>query len=222
MRLSRTRSPTMNVIILSRCGQVKVHSCSSMHTLKLDWVWGIFLKSYDAFPSIGLVILRALALLLVISTSASLRKGDSTLWARHSQKAMRGKTLCFVLFPYAVELAQPSFTRKDAAADGTLDRQSVHQHAHGCKDNTSNDPFSRCKSVQRFGYRWNWRTQNTVWLQVQKWTAKSRRKELYTWYCVCAVKPSTTPMTTWPPRPRGHSTQRTWTLTCEVNVCAVL
>ena len=29
-----------------------------------------------------------------------------------------------------------------------------------------------------------------------KWTTKSRRKELYTWYCVCVVKPSTTPMTT--------------------------
>ena len=30
-------------------------------------------------------------------------------------------------------------------------------------------------------------------------------------YCVCVVKPSTTPMTTWPPRPRTPSTQRTWT-----------
>ena len=38
-------------------------------------------------------------------------------------------------------------------------------------------------------------------------------------YCVCVVKPSTTPMTTWPPRPRTPSTQRTWTLTRE---CAVL
>ena len=27
-----------------------------------------------------------------------------------------------------------------------------------CKDNTSNDPFSRCKSVQQFGHRWNWRS----------------------------------------------------------------
>ena len=34
-----------------------------------------------------------------------------------------------------------------------------------CEDNTSNDPFSRCKSVQQLGYRWNWRSQNTVWLQ---------------------------------------------------------
>ena len=59
-----------------------------------------------------------------------------------------------------------------------------------CKDNTSNDPFSRCKSVQQFGYRWNWRSQNTVWLQVHNCTTKSRRKELYTWYCVCVVKPS--------------------------------
>ena len=59
-----------------------------------------------------------------------------------------------------------------------------------CKDHTSNDPFSRCKSVQQFGYRWNWRSQNTVWLPVHNWTTKSRRKELYTWYCVCVVKPS--------------------------------
>ena len=73
----------------------------------------------------------------------------------------------------------------------------------------------------------NWRSQNTVWLQVQKWTTKSRRKELCSWscvnrarhqwqrdhqgYCVCVVKPSTTLMT--------PSTQRTWTLTRE---CAVL
>ena len=65
----------------------------------------------------------------------------------------------------------------------------------------------------------NWRSQNTVWLQVQKWTTKSRRKEICTWYYVFVVKPSTTPMTTWPPRPRTPSTQRTWTLTRE---CAVL
>ena len=65
----------------------------------------------------------------------------------------------------------------------------------------------------------NWRSQNTVWLQVQKWTTKSRRKDICIWYHVCVVKPSTTPMTTWPPRPRTPSTQRTWTLTRE---CAVL
>ena len=41
-----------------------------------------------------------------------------------------------------------------------------------------------------FGYRWIWRSQNTVWLQVHKWTTKSRRKELCFWYCVCVVKPS--------------------------------
>ena len=34
-------------------------------------------------------------------------------------------------------------------------------------------------------------------------------------YCVCVEKPSTTPMTTWPPRPRAPSTQRTWTSTRE-------
>ena len=49
--------------------------------------------------------------------------------------------------------------------------------------------------------------------------SKSRRKEFCTWYYVCVVKPSTTPMTTWPPRPRTPSTQRALTLTRE---CAVL
>ena len=88
-----------------------------------------------------------------------------------------------------------------------------------CKDNTSNDPFSRCKSVQQFGYRWNWRSQNTVWQQVHNWTTISRRKELYTWYCVCVVKPSDKThdtndnVTT---RPRAPSTQRTWTSTREL------
>ena len=40
----------------------------------------------------------------------------------------------------------------------------------GCKHNTSNDPFSRCKSVQYMATGKNWRSQHTVWLQVQKWT----------------------------------------------------
>ena len=50
-----------------------------------------------------------------------------------------------------------------------------------CKDNTSNDPFSRCKIVQQLATDKNWRSQNTVWLLVQKWTTKSRRKEICTW-----------------------------------------
>ena len=45
-----------------------------------------------------------------------------------------------------------------------------------CKDNTSSDPFSRCKSVQQFGYIWNWRSQNTVWLQVHNWTIKIQKE----------------------------------------------
>ena len=39
-----------------------------------------------------------------------------------------------------------------------------------CKDNTSNDPFSRCERVQEFGCRRTWRLQNTVLLQVHNWT----------------------------------------------------
>ena len=56
----------------------------------------------------------------------------------------------------------------------------------GCKDNTSNDPFSRCKSVQQFGYRW--KLTITECSLTTTWTATSRRKELYNWYCVCVVK----------------------------------
>ena len=67
----------------------------------------------------------------------------------------------------------------------------------------------------------NWRSQNTVWLQVHKWTSKSRRKELFTWYCVCAVKPSTTPMTTWQPRSRPTFTQSTWNSTFDMSMCSV-
>ena len=99
-----------------------------------------------------------------------------------------------------------------------------------CKDNTSNDPFSRCKSVQHCGYRWNWRSLNTVWLQMHNWTTKSRRKELYTWYCVCVVKQSDKTHDTndnvtikgiasaWQNRARHQwqsDTQRTWTSTRE-------
>ena len=84
------------------------------------------------------------------------------------------------------------------------------------KDNTTNDPLSRCKSVQQFGYRWDWRSQNTVWLQVQKWIWKTRRKEIHIWYCGWnRATGRTTPMTTRPPRPRAPSTQRTWTSTRE-------
>ena len=48
-----------------------------------------------------------------------------------------------------------------------LQLTAVYCDRRGCKDNTPNDPFSRCKSVQQFGYRWNWRSQNTVWLQQE-------------------------------------------------------
>ena len=50
--------------------------------------------------------------------------------------------------------------------------------------------FGDAKVCNNLGYRWNWRSQNTVRLQVHNWTTKSRRKELYTWYFVCVVKPS--------------------------------
>ena len=66
-----------------------------------------------------------------------------------------------------------------------------------CGHNTSKDPFSRWKNVQQLATEKNWRSQNTVWLQVHNWIIISRRKEICTWYCVCVVKPSTTPMTTW-------------------------
>ena len=57
-----------------------------------------------------------------------------------------------------------------------------------CDDNTSYDPFARCKSVQQFGCRWNWRTRNTVWLQEMQ----HPERKLYIWYCVCVLKTNDT------------------------------
>ena len=37
--------------------------------------------------------------------------------------------------------------------DGLMSTRACHTIPSLCKDNTSNDPFSRCKSVQEFGYR---------------------------------------------------------------------
>ena len=34
-----------------------------------------------------------------------------------------------------------------------VEMEAEAEHRRGCKDNTSNDPFSRWKSVQYFGYR---------------------------------------------------------------------
>ena len=47
-----------------------------------------------------------------------------------------GKTALFrTFFPHPLDIAQPTFTRKDTAADGTLRTlsriDSVHQRAHG-------------------------------------------------------------------------------------------
>ena len=67
-----------------------------------------------------------------------------------------------------------------------------------------------------------WRSQNTIWQEIQKRTTKSRKKEICTWYYVCVVKPNTTSTTTWPPRPRTPSTQRTWTLTREWAVLLIV
>ena len=79
--------------------------------------------------------------------------------------------------------------------------------------------FRDAKVCNKLATDENWRSQNTVWLQVQKWTATSRRKELCTWYCVCVVKPITTPMTTWQPRSRPTSTQSTWNSTFDMSMC---
>ena len=69
-------------------------------------------------------------------------------------------------------------------------RSTVIDGRGGCLDNTSNDPFSRCESVQQFDYRWDWRSQKTVRLQVHNWTTISRKKELYIHCCTCVTKPS--------------------------------
>ena len=49
------------------------------------------------------------------------RKGDSTSGIKPLQKGDAVKTALFrSYFPHALEIAQPNFTRKDTAADGTL------------------------------------------------------------------------------------------------------
>ena len=79
--------------------------------------------------------------------------------------------------------------------------------------------FSRCTN-KHWLTDMKWRSRNTVWLQVQKWTTKSRRKRnLFLVSRLRGVTEHDTPMTTWPPRRRTPPTQRTWTLTRE---CAVL
>ena len=70
----------------------------------------------------------------VLETSifASPRKESSAPGIKLSQNVMRGKRLLSAFFPHAVEIAQPNFTRKDTAADGTLrtlswiDRAFIH------------------------------------------------------------------------------------------------
>ena len=85
----------------------------------------------------------------------------------------------------------------------------------GVKTTPQMTRFRDAKFFKQLATDEKWRSQNAVWLQVQKWTTESRRKELYTGCCDCVVKPSTTSMTTWPPRPRVPSTQRTWISTRE-------
>ena len=85
------------------------------------------------------------------------------------------------------------------------------------------------------GYRWNWRSKkiqsdykcisglqnpegkNCTLGIASAWWNRTRHQwqRDHQGYCVCVVKPSTTPMTSWPPRPRAPSTQRTWTSTRE-------
>ena len=40
------------------------------------------------------------------------------------------------------------------------------------------------KVCSKFGYRWNWRSQDTIGVQVYNWTAIYWKEELYTWYCL--------------------------------------
>ena len=56
-----------------------------------------------------------------------------------------------------------------------------------CKDNTSNDPYSRCSGVQQSGYRGNWRSQ----IAYAWWNRATRRTERQD-------------ARSWPPRPRAH------------------
>ena len=118
------------------------------------------------------------------------------------------------------------------------DTKVIIFHHPTCKDNTSNDPFSRCKCATiwlqirnddhriQSDYKYKSELQNpegkkSVLCMASAWWNRARHQwqRDHQGYRVCVVEPSTTPMTTWPPRPRTPSTQRTWTLTRE---CAAL
>ena len=84
------------------------------------------------------------------------------------------------------------------------------------EDNTSKDPFSRCKICKNFG------TQIELTMTGHNRTTTSRKKELCTLCSVCVVKCSwriqpscwtlrrPTPMTTWKPTSRETPTRSTW------------
>ena len=87
-----------------------------------------------------------------------------------------------------------------------------------CKHNTSNDPFSRCKSVHEMVTDKKWWSQHTVWLQVHKWT-ESENSILVCYVCVVTLQDYTTDtcddMTTMSVFHTEHINTNTW-------VCLVL
>ena len=79
------------------------------------------MKDYVVFQFIGHATSQLLACFLATSISARPRKGDSTSGTKPSLKVIRGKRPFSVLFfPHVFEIAEPDFTRKDSAADGTI------------------------------------------------------------------------------------------------------
>ena len=64
--------------------------------------------------------------------------------------------------------------------DGSFSLTAVYCDRRGCHHNTSNDPFSRCKSVQQMAAGQNWRSHNTVW---HKSGLKVRIQQLVCYAC---------------------------------------
>ena len=70
-----------------------------------------------------------------------------------------------------------------------LQLMAVYCNRGRCTGNTSNDPFSLCKCAS---IRLQIKLTVVAYSLITRWTATYRRKDVYTWYYVCVVKPRDT------------------------------
>ena len=193
----------------SSCARVSRHPCVQSVTLRL-WT----LQSIQLLPLL-FILLQEDSSNTAYSAKKEMRSTDES--NLHTYSVMESKYRNRHI-SWRTELHQALYKRKHAPNETTC-AWDTRAHCRARFDiiwpksllvqiqqvtmvtvkTTSSDPCSRCRVYN------NWLQiriddHRTVWLQVQKWTTKSRRKEFFFWVYVCVVKPSTTPMTTWPSR----------------------